>query len=67
MSIKALLGCAVAFAAAGYVANTYLYLPVSADNPATGIARGKLIFPVRKIVQLIRAADWKQPNGIRFE
>lgn len=36
-------------------------------DPATGIARGKLIFPVRKIVQLIRAADWKQPNGIRFE
>ena len=38
MNLKALVGGAVAFAAAAYVVNTYFYLPVSAANPAPGTA-----------------------------
>jgi acetyl esterase/lipase len=36
-------------------------------DPATGIARGRLLFPANRILQLTRAADWRVEAAAAFE
>ncbi len=36
-------------------------------DPVTGEAKAEVLFPVEAIVNVIRAVDWKTPNGISFE